>query len=686
MYKKAISLILAVVLCIGMMPATTLAADSDFVIENGVLKSYVGKDSTVVIPDGVTTIGSRAFENLGKTGVAIEMLYIPASVMRIEVDAFEINMAAWDNLIFFDQTTAEKPLHYITYGGSRAQWNKARVPLSNPSGQELYDNMTTYLIDIYFEQSDPETPTPTPTSTPTATPTPTPTPTPTHKPSTVHNDFSWLKWENANAAKWFDYVNKWVDGITGKDTRSEADVFYDAIRYSKKFNDRAATVEMLTKAIEFVRSDRAGSDAEYMLTGFFIECETCEDCFKEPSAGDLCAEIVEWINAAPANSGYYELVGGSTVTLLGRVIDWASAYPDNPSADTLLDEISDWAKARPKDRDAQGLLARLAELGTAYNKTPITADELDEMLREKVPSVIIAPGYVEFVDYNGIRNGGIVLEDGTTISWSDIVINPRSPYTLEAWLKSEWDAKKAELLQTYVIAEPDTEQHFADVSPDAWYYEAVNTMAEAGILNGKEDGLFHPDDYITDGEFATILTHICYESAQTYKSLTDEVVKKHPDTAQNPSHWAAKAIIAAFEGPTNKPQNTGLLYSGVDWADKYTTRGRVFEVISRYAYSDQFIGKYSYRDFVDMPHLSQSSVYYYPHLLVNDDEAEKIYDKYEAAEGVWMDWEHAEVVYLGIIHGDENGNLNLTDNITRAELCQVLYNMGATIDWLGEAN
>lgn len=37
---------------------------SDFVIENGVLTKYNGSNENVVIPDGVTEIGSRAFARI----------------------------------------------------------------------------------------------------------------------------------------------------------------------------------------------------------------------------------------------------------------------------------------------------------------------------------------------------------------------------------------------------------------------------------------------------------------------------------------------------------------------------------------------------------------------------------------------------------------------------------------------
>ena len=38
-----------------------MSSASNFVIENGVLKKYVGMDADVVIPEGVTEIGENAF-------------------------------------------------------------------------------------------------------------------------------------------------------------------------------------------------------------------------------------------------------------------------------------------------------------------------------------------------------------------------------------------------------------------------------------------------------------------------------------------------------------------------------------------------------------------------------------------------------------------------------------------------
>ena len=56
---------------------------SDFNIYNGTLKKYVGTDTDVVVPDGITEIGSDAFSWSGVTSVVI-----PEGVTAIGSGAF----------------------------------------------------------------------------------------------------------------------------------------------------------------------------------------------------------------------------------------------------------------------------------------------------------------------------------------------------------------------------------------------------------------------------------------------------------------------------------------------------------------------------------------------------------------------------------------------------------------------
>lgn len=78
---------------------------SSFVIENGVLKQYLGKDSHVEIPNGVKSIGYNAFKNCD----FIESLYVPESLTSfgsvgdtvVNLKAVHIsNIATWLNMDF----------------------------------------------------------------------------------------------------------------------------------------------------------------------------------------------------------------------------------------------------------------------------------------------------------------------------------------------------------------------------------------------------------------------------------------------------------------------------------------------------------------------------------------------------------------------------------------------------------
>ena len=83
MKKRLFSLALALALCLGLtVPA--MAADSDFVIENGVLTKYNGSAASVTIPSGVTKIGDSAFYQRND----IQQITIPKGVTEIGAGAF----------------------------------------------------------------------------------------------------------------------------------------------------------------------------------------------------------------------------------------------------------------------------------------------------------------------------------------------------------------------------------------------------------------------------------------------------------------------------------------------------------------------------------------------------------------------------------------------------------------------
>lgn len=53
--------------------------------------------------------------------------------------------------------------------------------------------------------------------------------------------------------------------------------------------------------------------------------------------------------------------------------------------------------------------------------------------------------------------------------------------------------------------ESDTQISFPDVSPESYFYDAVNAVSTAGIVTGFPDGTYGPEKFITRSELATML-------------------------------------------------------------------------------------------------------------------------------------------------------------------------------------
>lgn len=214
---------------------------------------------------------------------------------------------------------------------------------------------------------------------------------------------------------------------------------------------------------------------------------------------------------------------------------------------------------------------------------------------------------------------------------------------------------------------------FADVASDAWYAEAVTVMAASGIIQGKDDGLFHPDDTITIGEWCTILYRITYKNPVMW------------DTINEYHHWAAAGICYMNDEGLTQMALGGTAYpEGVPSWDAITQRGEAMTAVSyileqmEYGYTNAYTwegsgryidisGPWSWEDIPDADFVLQGTEH-----TINS----RGFPDY----GNTHYWNPKAVLHAynyGFVNGtDSLGTCDPTGSVTRAQACQMLYKAG----------
>lgn len=202
---------------------------------------------------------------------------------------------------------------------------------------------------------------------------------------------------------------------------------------------------------------------------------------------------------------------------------------------------------------------------------------------------------------------------------------------------------------------------YADVTPDAWYYEAVTAMSEGGLFKGYDDGLFHPNDNITYGQWAMLMSRIAIDN-YSYEMKPGD-------------HWAREAFSRASRDSLCELPNAAC----GETLDSLYNRGQAIDSAYCLAHYDKsglegrlaarYTGKtWTFDDIPDGELVQQSYAWY-------SGEG----DWFDHSTGRWNDTWVLGAYNLGITHGvDAIGTCNPSAPITRAEVAQLLYNMGVT--------
>ena len=182
-----------------------------------------------------------------------------------------------------------------------------------------------------------------------------------------------------------------------------------------------------------------------------------------------------------------------------------------------------------------------------------------------------------------------------------------------------------------VVDKPVTGEYmFSDVNTSDWFCTAVNAMAKGGLVNGVGNGKFAPQDTLTYAQFCQILANA-----------------KGLPTGEKNGYWAYKAIESCVDA--DYVTSVGAEISPA-YYDVAITREAAIAAMYNAKASELTV---VVNNNVSIPDLRECSPIY----------AEEIINAYK----------------YGITNGmDEKGTFAPKKSLTRAEICQLFYNLSWT--------
>ncbi|MFF5996824.1 S-layer homology domain-containing protein [Lysinibacillus sp. KU-BSD001] len=134
--------------------------------------------------------------------------------------------------------------------------------------------------------------------------------------------------------------------------------------------------------------------------------------------------------------------------------------------------------------------------------------------------------YADIID--GYEETGVYEEDGEEYEYTSILLKPENNITRAQFTKI--------LVNAMHLTSGDIKKTFPDVNSSDWYYDYVQIASSRGIITGKVDGTFKPNDKITRAQMAVMIYRAFNEtvdfstSEKTFKDVT-------------PKNFAYEAIV-----------------------------------------------------------------------------------------------------------------------------------------------
>lgn len=225
---------------------------------------------------------------------------------------------------------------------------------------------------------------------------------------------------------------------------------------------------------------------------------------------------------------------------------------------------------------------------------------------------------------------------------------------------------------------------YTDVQPGAWYYDAIMTMTENGVLAGYGNGKFGPDDIITDAQLTTIMNRLTKKNNSISLTTVDWANAKPLTRGE-----AAIYIVDVLQdGSANTTLSDGLIALADETGMPYYTDPRMY---SGKPYMNSRMLAVWFRLFHDEGRRISDvrlSAADFPDsaavLSCADKWATAHEDEYLSTHENMVNRAVTQICTawnLGMFSGyDAAGTFGANETITRAQICQALYNMGFTAE------
>ena len=206
--------------------------------------------------------------------------------------------------------------------------------------------------------------------------------------------------------------------------------------------------------------------------------------------------------------------------------------------------------------------------------------------------------------------------------------DPDKLYDISNGLKITVTSENGATTNVYTLT-ATTAAQFSDVSTDDWFYQNVMDAVAAGIVSGRGDGTFGPNDRITRRDFAIMVSKLLLDGEDAPEATTTPFSDVSADDyALNAiAYCAENGIISGFDGEFRPGDNITRQEAASVMKNALELTGTTSEL------------------FAD-----------------------------DAAIATWAKANVYACKAAGVFNGDDNNNFNPTSTLTRAEAASIMVN------------